>query len=45
MLVMAKGETYFDAPCRLIEAGRFDSLFPKETIDFDGKTGRFTIRK
>ncbi|HBC04313.1 MAG TPA: ABC transporter ATP-binding protein [Aequorivita sp.] len=45
MLVMAKGETYFDDPCKLIEAGRFDSLFPKETIDFDGKTGRFTIRK
>lgn len=45
MLVMAKSETYFDAPCKLIESGRFDSLFPKETIDFDGKTGRFTIRK
>ncbi|CAM3494693.1 ABC transporter ATP-binding protein [Aequorivita lipolytica] len=45
MLVMAKNETYFDDPCKLIEAGRFDTLFPKETIDFDGKTGRFTIRK
>ncbi|MEZ4882814.1 MAG: ABC transporter ATP-binding protein [Flavobacteriaceae bacterium] len=45
MLVMAKNETYFGEPCKLIEAGRFDSLFPKETIDFDGKTGRFTIRK
>lgn len=45
MLVMAKNETYFDEPCKLIEAGRFDALFPKETIDFDGKTGRFTIRK
>ena len=44
MLVMAKGETYFDDPCKLIESGRFDSLFPKETIDFDAKTGRFVIR-
>jgi iron complex transport system ATP-binding protein len=45
MLVMAVNENYFDSPCKLIEAGRFDALFPKETIDFDGKTGRFTIRK
>lgn len=45
MLVMAMNETYFDDACKLIEAGRFDALFPKETIDFDGKTGRFTIRK
>ncbi|MDC8000460.1 ABC transporter ATP-binding protein [Aequorivita todarodis] len=44
MLVMAKDETYFDSPCKLIEAGRFDALFPKETIDFDSKTGRFVIR-
>ncbi|SRX55756.1 ABC transporter ATP-binding protein [Aequorivita sp. CIP111184] len=45
MLVMAKNETYFDDPCKLIESGRFETLFPKETIDFDSKTGRFTIRK
>lgn len=45
MLVMAKNETYFDEPCKLIAAGRFDSLFPKETIDFDGETGRFIIKK
>ncbi len=44
MLVMAKNETYFDDPCKLIEAGRFDTLFPKETINFDGETGRFMIR-
>lgn len=44
MLVMAKDETYFGEPCKLIEAGRFDALFPKETIDFDGKTGRFVIK-
>lgn len=45
MLVMANNENHFDSPCKLIKAGRFDALFPKETIDFDGKTGRFTIRK
>jgi iron complex transport system ATP-binding protein len=45
MLVMTKQQTYFNSPCKLIEAGRFDALFPKETIDFDAKTGRFTIRK
>ena len=44
MLVMAKDETYFGEPCKLIEAGRFDALFPKETIDFDEKTGRFVIK-
>lgn len=44
MIVMAPEATYFDAPDKLIEAGRFDTLFPKETIDFDQKTGRFTIK-
>ena len=45
MLVMAKNETHFDEPCKLIENGNFETLFPQETIDFDSKTGRFTIRK
>ncbi len=45
MLVMTNNETHFDEPCKLIEAGRFDALFPKETIDFDGRTGRFVIKK
>src|SRR5690554_3664987 len=45
MLVMAHDATYFDTPCKLIEAKRFDSLFPEEIIGFDSKTGRFTIRK
>jgi iron complex transport system ATP-binding protein len=44
MLVMAAGGTYFDDPCKLIEAGKFEALFPKETIAFDPKTGRFTIK-
>ena len=45
MLVMATNATHFDAPCKLIESGNFETLFPKETIDFDPKTGRFTIKK
>ena len=44
ILVMTKNETFFDSPCKLIEAGRFNALFPKETIGFDSKTGRFVIK-
>lgn len=45
MIVMTESQTFFDSPCRLIESGKFDALFPKETIGFDPSTGRFTIRK
>ncbi len=45
MLVMAPEGCYFDQPCNLIEAGRFDALFPKETITFNTETGRFSIKK
>jgi iron complex transport system ATP-binding protein len=45
MLVMVPEQTYFGEPCQLIENGSFDSLFPKETIDFDKKSGRFSIKK
>lgn len=45
ILIMATHETYFDEPCKLIEEGRFEALFPKETIDFDKNTGRFIIKK
>ncbi len=44
MLVMAKNENFYNEPCKLIEEGRFNTLFPTETIDFDGKTGRFVIK-
>lgn len=44
IIVMAPDETYFGTPCKLIEAGRFDSLFPKEIVHFDKETGRFSIR-
>ncbi len=45
MLVMGPEANYFDTTLNLIEKGRFDTLFPKETIDFDKNTGRFTIKK
>lgn len=44
ILIMTEEESYYDIPCKLIEDGRFDSLFPKETIAFDKVTGRFRIR-
>ncbi|PKA83942.1 iron complex transport system ATP-binding protein [Ulvibacter sp. MAR_2010_11] len=45
MIVMTPETTYADSPCNLIASGRFDALFPKETIEFDEKTGRFSIKK
>lgn len=45
IIVMTSKKIYFDEPCHLISDGRFDSLFPKETIAFDPNSGRFTIRK
>lgn len=45
IIIMTREQTFFDDPCSLIEAGRFNSLFPSETIGFDSQTGRFTIRK
>jgi len=44
MLVMTETETYFNQPCNLIESGKFDSLFPKDTIVFNAETGRFSIK-
>lgn len=44
MIVMDKEAVFYESPCNLIEAKRFDILFPPETIEFDGKTGRFLIR-
>ena len=44
VLVMAEGASFFDTPEKLIEAGRFNSIFPEEIISFDSETGRFTIK-
>lgn len=45
MIVMTETSVVCDQPCKLIAAGSFDALFPKDTIDFDKNTGRFSIRQ
>lgn len=45
MIVMTKDKVVSDKPCNLISNGTFDSLFPKDLIDFDEKTGSFRVKK
>lgn len=44
MIVMTKGDVYFNSPDKLIEQGCFDNLFPKEVIFFDNETKRFVLK-
>ena len=43
MLVMTNDTIICDQPCNLIKKGVFNSLFPKDMIAFDTKTGSFKI--
>jgi iron complex transport system ATP-binding protein len=45
MVVMTESKVYCDQPCNLISEGIFDSLFPKDLIAFDDKTGSFRVTK
>jgi iron complex transport system ATP-binding protein len=45
LIVMTKDTVVSDTPCNLILKGTFDSLFPKDLIVFDNKTGSFRIKK
>ncbi|WP_299334391.1 ABC transporter ATP-binding protein [uncultured Psychroserpens sp.] len=45
MVVMTKDQVISDAPCNLITKGVFDTLFPKDLIGFDEKTGSFRVKK
>lgn len=45
MIVMTDNAVISDEPCRLIEKGVFQHLFPKDLIQFDDKTGSFRVRK
>lgn len=45
MIVMKKNEVFCDQPCNLISQGVFESLFPKDLIAFDEKTGSFRVTK
>ncbi|WP_040488633.1 ABC transporter ATP-binding protein [Imtechella halotolerans] len=44
MMVLANKKVMVDTPCNLIEKGSFQSIFPKEIIEFDSKTGVFRIK-
>ncbi|WP_088342400.1 ABC transporter ATP-binding protein [Robiginitalea sediminis] len=45
MLILKEEQARFGAPCELIEAGDFNTLFPEDAIRFDSKTGTFRVRK
>ena len=45
MVVMTNDTVVSDQPCNLIEKGVFETLFPKDLIAFDVKTGSFRVRK
>ncbi|NRD24021.1 ABC transporter ATP-binding protein [Winogradskyella litoriviva] len=45
MIVMQKNEVICDQPCNLISDGVFETLFPKDLISFDNKTGSFRVSK
>ena len=45
MAVMTEDKVYTNSPCKLIENGVFESLFPKDLIDFDLSTGSFRFNK
>lgn len=45
LIVMSKDNVVSDTPCNLISIGTFKTLFPKDLIAFDEKTGSFRIKK
>lgn len=45
LIVMNENEVVSDTPCNLISNGTFNSLFPKDLIAFDSKTGSFRVKK
>lgn len=45
MVVMTTNGVISDTPCHLIEQGVFETLFPKDLIGFDEKTGSFRVKK
>lgn len=45
LIVMTDDKVIIDSPCNLIEKGEFNTLFPKDLIAFDVKTGSFKIKK
>jgi len=45
MIVMQKEKVVCNQPCELISEGVFETLFPKDLIVFDEKTGSFRVTK
>lgn len=45
LIVMTDAEVVSDQPCNLISNGVFETLFPKDLIAFDEKTGSFRVKK
>ena len=45
LIVMTNNEVVSDEPCHLISKGTFGTLFPKDLIAFDEKTGSFRMKK
>lgn len=44
MLIMSTEQTYFDSPKKLIKKGAFNSLFPKDLLEFNPDEGSFKIK-
>lgn len=45
LIVMTDNEVISNEPCKLIEKGIFESLFPKDLIAFDKITGSFRVKR
>ena len=45
LIVMNAGKVVSDQPCKLIQEGVFETLFPKDLISFDKETGSFRMMK
>ena len=45
LIVMNAGTVISDQPCKLIQEGVFETLFPKDLISFDKETGSFRMMK
>ena len=45
LIVMSKNKVVSDSPCNLISNGTFETLFPKDLIAFDEKSGTFRVKK
>lgn len=45
LIVMTDMDIISDEPCNLISKGTFETLFPKDLISFDKKTGTFRVKK